>query len=301
MNLFVTGATGYIGSVTTEHLTRAGHTLTALARSEHSQARLAAQGVTQVRGELSDTARLAELASAAEGVVWMATSNREEIDAPAVDAILERLRGSGKTFLYTSGVWVHGNTRGRGDEDSPLDAAELVAFRVPVERRVLTTPGIRGLVVRPGIVYGRNGGIPSMLSASAAASGAARFVGTGENRWATVWVDDLADLYVRTLERAPAGSVLIGVHGAAFRVREIARAASAGAGAAERVVSWPLSEARVELGAFADALVLDQELSSARAERLLGWRPRGPSIVEELRGGSYAIASAAPAAAARSR
>lgn len=297
MNLFVTGATGYIGSVATEHLVRAGHTLTALARSERSQALLAERGTTPVSGELKDTARVAELASAADAVVWVATSNREDIDAPAVYAVLERLRGTGKTFLYTSGVWVHGNTQGLGDEDSPLDAAEIVAWRRPVEQRVLATPGIRGLVLRPGIAYGRNGGIPSMFTASATERGAARFVGPGDNRWATVFVDDLADLYRRALEGAPAGSVLIGVQGASLSVREIARAASLGVSSAGgRVDSWPLAEARVELGTFADALVLDQCFSSARAELLLGWRPQGPSIAEELRHGSYARASAALAA-----
>src|SRR5262245_59214645 len=125
MNLFITGATGYIGSVVTEQLVRAGHAVTALARSERTRALLAERGVAAALGDLTDTARVADLASAADAVVWVATSNREDIDAPAVSAILERLRGSGKTFLYTSGVWVHGNTRGRADEDSPLDSAEL--------------------------------------------------------------------------------------------------------------------------------------------------------------------------------
>src|SRR5690349_20376806 len=237
MNLFITGATGYIGSVVTEHLLRAGHTLTALARSENSHASLAERGVTPVRGELADTARVAELASAADGVVWVATSNREDVDTPAIFAVLERLRGSGKTFLYTSGVWVHGDTHGRGDEESPLDSAEVVAWGVPVERRVLDTPGIRALVLRPGIAYGRDGGIPAMFARSVSARGVARFVGQGDNRWASVFVEDLADLYRRSLEAAPAGSVLIGVQGASSPVREIARAASLGMGGGGRVES----------------------------------------------------------------
>jgi nucleoside-diphosphate-sugar epimerase len=299
MNLFVTGATGYIGSVVTQRLVSAGHAVTALARSERTRACLAEQGVAPAPGDLTDVRRVAELASAADAVVWVATSNREDIDAPAVAAILERLRGSGKTFLYTSGVWVHGDTRGLADEDSPLEAAELVAWRVPVEQRVLATAGVRGLVVRPGIAYGRNGGIPTMPTASVNGRGAARFVGSGDNRWATVFVDDLAELYRRALEVAPAGSVLIGVQEPAFRVREIAQAASLGRGAGGRVESWPLAEARAELGVFADALVLDQEFSAARAERLLGWKPAGPSIVEELSRGSYAVAGAGPTAAAK--
>jgi len=295
MNIFVTGATGYIGSVVTERLLEAGHAITALVRSERELTR-APRGITPALGDLADAQGVAELASRSDAVVWVATSNREDIDAPAVSAILERLRGTGKTFLYTSGVWVHGNTRGVGNEDSPLEPAKSVRWRVPLERRVLATLGVRAVIVRPGIVYGRNGGIPALLAASVSTHGAARFIGTGENRWATVYLDDLADLYRRAVEGAQSGSVLIGVQGPSFRVRAIAAAAAEGAGAAGRTLSWPLEEARVELGAFADALVLDQEFHATRAERTLDWRPTGPTILDELRSGSYAKKVAAPAA-----
>ncbi|MDY7228554.1 NAD-dependent epimerase/dehydratase family protein [Hyalangium rubrum] len=289
MKILVTGATGYIGTAVTEALIRAGHQVQGLARSDAARGKLEARGIQPVRGELSDTAGLAALVPGVDAVIWAATSNTEALDAPAVTAMLERMAGTGKAFLYTSGVWVHGDTRGAVvDEDSPLRSAELVAWRPAVERRVLATPGIRGIILRPGIVYGRAGGIPGMLTSSAREAGAARFVGAGENHWPVVFLEDLADLYLRAVERAPAGTVLLASQGPGVKLKALATAASEGAGAGGRTTSWNLEEARKQLGAFADALALDQQVSARRAEQLLGWAPHGPSILEELRSGSYA-------------
>ncbi len=111
-----------------------------------------------------------------------------------------------------------------------------------------------------------------------------RIVGDGENRWTFVHVDDLADLYVRALERSPAGEVYLAASGPAVPVREVARAAGRGG----EVETWPIEEARRELGLLSDALTLDQLVASTKAARLLGWVPRGPSVLEELAAGSYA-------------
>ncbi|HEY9014402.1 MAG TPA: NAD-dependent epimerase/dehydratase family protein, partial [Gemmatimonadales bacterium] len=118
--------------------------------------------------------------------------------------------------------------------------------------------------------------------------GAAQYVGTGENRWPFVHVDDLAELYLLALEKAPAGTLLLGVSGPSHRVRDVAAAASKGAGAGGRTAAWPLEEARAKLGAYADALVLDQQASGKRAQELLGWRPSRPDVLEDLERGSYA-------------
>jgi nucleoside-diphosphate-sugar epimerase len=207
-----------------------------------------------------------------------------------VDAILDALAGSDKPFIYTSGIWSHGDTGGTVvDETSPVHPAPLVAWRQAVDDRVLkgAKRGIRSIVIRPAVVYGRAGGIPAGFADSARKNGAARFVGTGQNRWPLVHVDDLADLYAIALERAPAGTLLLAVHGPSQRVRDLAAAASRGAGAGGRTAAWPLEEARQKLGAYADALVLDQQASGRRAEEL-GWRPHRPDVLEELERGSYA-------------
>ncbi len=147
--------------------------------------------------------------------------------------------------------------------------------------------GVRAVVIRPAIVYGRGGGIPADFVKSARETGAARYVGTGENRWAMVHVEDLADVYVRALQKAPAGTLLHAADGPSYRVKEIAEAASLGAGAGGRTESWPLEEARKTLGAYADALVLDQQVSAERAKATLGWKPDAPSLLQDLRRGSY--------------
>lgn len=291
MQVFLTGATGYIGTAVAERLRAAGHRLAALARSDASAARLESAGLQPIRGDFSDPRSVGSAAGGADGAISLATTYDPSIDGPAIDAILDALAGSNRPFIYTSGIWSHGDTGGKVvDETSPPDPPELVRWRQKVEDRVLAGAEreIRSVVIRPAIVYGRGGGIPAGFIESARNQGAARYVGTGNNRWPLVHVDDLADLYLLALESAPPGTLLLGVHGPARRVREIAAAASRGAGAGGKTAAWPLAEAKQKLGGYADALVLDQQASGRRAQELLGWRPHRPDVLEELERGSYA-------------
>jgi nucleoside-diphosphate-sugar epimerase len=291
MKVFLTGASGYIGGAVADRLRAAGHKLTGLARSDSAEQKLEAAGITPVRGDFSNPKGVGTAARTADGVISMATTYDPTIDGPAIDAILEALAGSNKPFVYTSGIWSHGDTAGKVvDETTPPKPAALVAWRQAVEDRVRdgAKRGIRTTVIRPAIVYGRGGGIPAGFVQSAREQGAARYVGTGQNRWPFVHVDDLADLYLLALERAPAGTLLLGVSGPSRPVREVAAAASRGAGAGGRTVAWPLEQAREKLGGYADALVLDQQASGRRAEELLGWRPQRPDVLEDIERGSYA-------------
>ena len=296
MKIFLTGATGYIGSAVTERLQRAGHELSALARSDAADAKLKNAGIRPLRGDFSQPQSVGSAARAADGVISLATTYDPNIDGPAIDAILDALAGSNKPFIYTSGIWSHGDTEGKVvDELSPPKPAQVVRWRQAVEDRVLQSAarGIRSIVIRPAIVYGRGGGIPAGFTESAQKEGAARYVGTGENRWPFVHVDDLADLYALALEKAPPGTLLLGVSGPSHRVREVAEAASRGAGAGGKTTGWPLEEARAKLGPSADAMVLDQQATGRRAEQLLGWRPSRPSVLEDMEHGSYAVAERA--------
>jgi nucleoside-diphosphate-sugar epimerase len=267
MRVFLTGATGYIGSAVAERLRAAGHQVSALARSDAAVARLTAAGIEPIRGDFAEPQSVAAGARGADGVISLATTYDPAVDGPAIDAILEALAGSSKPFVYTSGIWSHGDTAGKVvDESSPPKPVPLVAWRQEVEDRVIgaARQKIRTVVIRPAIVYGRGGGIPAGFVESARKDGAAQFVGTGQNRWPFVHVDDLADLYLLALENAPPGTLLLGVSGEAHPVREVAAAASRGAGANGRIRAWALEDARKKLGAYADALVLDQQASGKR-------------------------------------
>src|SRR5215212_1177609 len=109
MKVFLTGATGYIGTAVAERLLTAGHELTALARSDASMNKLRGAGISPVQGDFTDPATVGAAARAAEGVVSMATTYDSKIDGPAIDAILDALAGSNKPFVYTSGIWSYGD------------------------------------------------------------------------------------------------------------------------------------------------------------------------------------------------
>ena len=289
LNVFLTGATGYIGGAVADALLAEGHSVVGLARSDEAARRLTAKGIIPFHGDLNSPANLAKAAMESDGVIHAGTTNDGRIDQEAVRAMLDALRGSNKPFLYTSGIWVLGDTgRKIADETWPANPAALVAWRPEVEQLALAAApsGIRSIVIRPGIVYGRGGGIPEDFVKSARETGAARYVGTGDNHWPLIHVEDLADLYVRAFQHAASGALFHATDGSAFRVREIAEAASLGAGAGGRTQSWPLEEARKALGAYADALVLDQLVSPDKARTTLDWQPRMASVVEDLRHGN---------------
>jgi nucleoside-diphosphate-sugar epimerase len=296
MRVLVTGATGLIGGAVARRLRDSGHEVVGLARSEVSALKLAEAGFIVARGDLADATGAAEAIRAVEAVVHAASpgdQNTAAYDEAAVRTIIDVFRGTSKRFVYTSGCLVYGAT---GDtpatEDRPVKAIDLVHFREALETEIFTAAaeGVHPIVIRPGWVYGGRGGTAMMMYGVAREHGVARHVGDGLNRWTTVHAEDLADLYALALERAPAGSVYNGVHGAPTPLVEIARAASEAAGAEGRVEAWPLDEARSTLGAFADAIACDQVVSGEKAKSELGWRPSRGSIVDELR--SYRSAAA---------
>lgn len=291
MKVFLTGASGYIGTAVAEALLAAGHTVTGLARSVEAEQTLKGRGITPVRGDLNAAPSLVSPVKAADGVIHTGTTNNGRNDIDAVRAMLDALTGTNKPLVYTSGIWVLGNT---GDtpatESSALHPPPIVAWRPALESDVLNAEGVRGIVIRPAIVYGRGAGLPSLFVQSATESGAARYIGTGENRWPLVEVDDLAELYVKAFEKAGAGSLWHAVHGESVPMKTIAEAASFGADAGGLTESMPVEQANARFGEpLVQALLLDQVVSGEKAKRDLGWTPDAISILEDLRYGSYAM------------
>ncbi|WP_308314423.1 NAD-dependent epimerase/dehydratase family protein [Streptomyces sp. GbtcB7] len=276
LKVFITGGSGYIGRATIEVLRRQGHEVAALARSDESARTVSELGATPVRGSLTDTDVLREAASQADGVIHLGQNQSEDtgdIDRAAAAAMQDGV-GSGP-YVHTGGAWIYGNTDGVVGEDAPFAPPQITAWRIENEKRVLARAESGGhpVVVMPGIVYGRAGGVPQLLLVNQGrANGVVPCIGDGDNRWALVHVEDLAELYVLALG-APAGSVYAGAGGQNVAFKDIANAASSAAGCAGNVHHLTLDEARGMLGLLADALVLDQQFSGERARRELGWRP----------------------------
>ncbi len=292
MDILLIGATGYIGSTVGEQLSQAGHSVVGVACNDLAAQRVKEAGYRPVRADVAQPGSLVRPAQQAEAVVWTATTNDGATDAAAVSATVEALAGSAKPFLYISGVWDNGGSSGGLiDESSPRHPIAMVAWRPAVEDSVVGARGVRGIAIRAGSVHGRGGGFPAMLVGAARESGAARYVGDGENHWPMVHVDDLAALFVLALERAQPGSVFIAAEGEAPTTRAIATAASVAGGAGGATRSWPVAEARAAMGQFVDALLLDQRVTSAKARELLGWRPDRPGVLDDLKNGSYAAAA----------
>ncbi len=293
MNVLLIGATGYIGTGIDEALRARGHHTIGVARSELAKATLAARGTASIAGDLAQPKSIAAAAHDADAVVFAAQVTDDStfrVESGALGALAKALEGTGKTLVYCSGTWVYGDTGGAvADEAFPLNPVPLVARRPELEQLVLAcgTRGARAVVIRPGLVYGRGMGVPAMHVESARERKAATIVGTGENRWAVVDVSDLGQLFALATEKAPNGSIYNGTDESAHKVRELAEAASRGAGAGGATFVLPRETALYVLGEFGEALLVDQRITSQKARKELGWEPKAPSILEDLERGSY--------------
>lgn len=283
MKVFITGGTGFIGSVVIERLVDEGHEVVALNRSPEKAADLEALGASVHPGDLGDPSSYAEEAADADAVIHAAFdySSAIEADRAALDALLAATADGGRRLIYTSGCWVVGDTGGEvaGDDYVTDHPAELVAWRVPQEQKVVDAAetGRTAAVIRPGMVYGRSGSLTARLFETAVEEGASEYVGPGTNHWSMIHVEDLADLYLLVLESGASG-VIQAVDGEPATVETIASAASRAAGAGGATTSVSVEASRQKVGAMADALVLDQQLSAPRA-RELGWEPTRQSFV----------------------
>ena len=291
MQVFLTGATGYIGSAVLDAMMKGGHRVTALARDPEKAERLSAKGATPIIGELGLPKTYVAAVQAAEAVVHTAMESsprgipkEKEALQLMLGAQAEASQADGKSrvFIYTSGVWVLGRAAKAAEEDAPLDPPTHVEWRPSHEELVLSSTSalLRTVVVRPGIVYGGGRGIVSDLIKDAL-NGLIRVVGPGKNRWPCIYDHDLGDLYVRILESPTAAGIIHATDEADERVEEIVEAIAAQVPQRPDIRHMPMTEARKKLGAYADALALDQKVRSHKA-RAIGWSPTQTGVVNSV-------------------
>ena len=291
MKIALTGATGFIGSHVLTELREHGHEVTAFVRDDAQADKVASRGATPTVVDLYDTPTLASMLSDADGAIHTASpgdATSADLDSAVVDAALEAFTGTGKPYLEISGMWVYGSNTAI-TEDSPFNAPPLVAWKEPIERRVLGATGMRGAVLISSTAYGDGGGaIPgALLGSPRDEAGNLIMIGSGRQHWSTVHAADLADAFRRVLEDDSAHGYYVVGNGTNSTLAELTEAAAVAAGAPGAVPGSD-EEARARLGDyFAEVLLLDQGTAAAKIRDELGWRPTRPSLADEFRRGSY--------------
>lgn len=281
MRIFLTGATGYIGSAVLDGLLRGGHRVDALVRNSERASLVRQRGAHPVQGDLANPASYAEAVAVADGAIHAAfeySPRGATVDATALDALLTPVTSRPRFVIYTSGVWVLGNQPSPADESVSVNPVPHVSWRPSHEARVLSaaTDVLRTVVIRPGIVYGGSRGIVSDLLKDAA-NGLVRTVGPGDNHWALVYERDLGDLYARIATNPGASGLYHANDQGDERVNDLVAAIADHVALRPSVRRVPIDEARKKIGPVADALALDQVVRSKRA-RMLGWNPSLHSV-----------------------
>jgi nucleoside-diphosphate-sugar epimerase len=290
MSIFLTGATGFIGGTVARRLIMAGHSVRGLVRAPDKAAQLESIGIEPVVGGLDDRDLLVREARRSEGVIHAADSDHRV----AVEALIEGLAGSGRPLLHTSGSSVISDDAGGNssaetifDEDTPFVVQPFKQSRRDIDLRVRAAAeeGVRSAVICPSTVYGTGTGlnprsvqIPALVD-QARASGVVRIVGRGLNRWSNVHVEDVAELYLLALQKAPAGAFYFVENGEeSFADIGAAIARRLGLGP---VQSWSVEEATERWGEdYARyALGSNSRIRAKRAREELGWSPRHRSAL----------------------
>jgi nucleoside-diphosphate-sugar epimerase len=291
VRIFVTGASGWIGSAVVPELISAGHQVLGLARSDASAEAVAGLGAEVLRGDLDDTGVLRAGALDSDGVIHLAfvvpsvTEAATRADARAIETFATGLAGSGKPLVVSGGTLVRpGRPATERDE---LIAAGPIAARITTMQAALAAAerGVRScLVMLPRSVHGqgeRHGFIPRLI-ATARAKGVCGYIGDGTSRWPAVHVKDAATLYRLAIEQAPAGAVLNAVADEGVPVRDIAEAIG-------RHLNLPARSLPAEEygGMLVRLLSTDMPASSTITQELLGWKPTHPGLIEDIEQGHY--------------
>ncbi len=302
MRIFVTGATGFIGSAVVPELIGAGHQVVGFARSDRSADALAAAGAEVRRGSLDDLDSLHRAAAASDGVIHLAFKHdlafsgnfqsAADADLRAIETLGDALSGSERPLVIASGVL--GIAPGRVATEQDRSGAEAGPRAVSaLATLALASRGVRSSVLRlaPTVHGEGDQGFVASLIGVARAKGVSGYVGDGSNRWPAVHVLDAAKLFRLALEKAPAGAVLHGVADEGVPVRTLAEVIGQHLGLP--VVSISPDDAGKHFGWLAGMVEADSPASSAQTRALLGWQPTHPGLLEDLDQGHYFVTPSA--------
>lgn len=290
MRVFVTGATGFVGTAIVNELIDAGHSVLGLARSDEGAERLAAVGAEVHRGSIDDLPSLRGGVAHADGVVHTAFNHdfstyaaNCEADRQVIAALGAELAGTDRPLLVTTGMTLLGNKGGVGtEEDAPVPSSAGVPRSASEEAAAaLAQQGVHACVVRlPQVHDPFKQGLITYLIALAREKGVSAYLGEGANRWPAVHVLDAACLYRLVLEQGQAGARYhaVGEEGVALK----AVAESIGRGLNLPVVSVPASDAEQHFGWLARFAGMDSPASSALTQQRLGWRPVETTLIADL-------------------
>ena len=298
MKILITGAAGYIGGSVAVTLIKAGHKVAGLVRNEGRARDVESFGIEPVIGDLADAAVLERAARDADAVINAANSDNREV----VDVFLGALRGSGKTFIQSSGTSIvadlaDGQHPGKiYDENTPVDPLPLRAVRVALNDAVLAASGagLRTMVICPPLIYGVGLGasadsiqVPWMIDL-AKKHGVGRHIGAGANIWSNVHISDLVNLYLRALENGPAGAFYYAENGE-NSMRALAEAISRMLGYGGRTEKMSVDDAIAEWGEGGARYTMgsNSRVRAVRAREELGWSPSATSLLDEIEHGCY--------------
>ena len=298
MRIFVTGASGWIGSAVVSELLAAGHEVLGLARSDASAKAVAAAGAQVCRGDIGDLDVLHAAAAETDGVVHLAfrhdvafTGDFETAvvsDRAAIEALGETLAGTERPLMIASGVagLKPGTLATERDmaEPFPGPGGRILNERVAL---AFADRGVRSMSVRfaPTVHGNGDNGFLAMVVAADRTAGTAAYIGDGSNRWPAVHRTDAARLVRLGIESAPAGSVLHAVGEQGVALADVAE--GIGRGLDLPVTSITAEQGAAQFGFLAGFLALDMPVSSALTQQLLSWTPSGPGLVADLQQGQY--------------
>lgn len=292
MRVFVTGATGWIGTAVLKELRGAGHSVLGMAHSDAGADKLKAQGVEVYRGDITDPKSLVEGVRTTDATIHLAFHmdfsdfpKMNQIDRAAIGVMLDAMAGTNKPFVGTSGTLVVAKPGEVALETDASPADVPLAVRLQAERLVVDAAkrGVRGSVIRlaPTVHGAGDKGFIAMLINLAREKKAAGYLDDGNHHWPAVHRDDAARLYRLAVESAPAGTVLHGTAEEGITMRAIAETISQGTGVPTKSV--PAAEGGAHFGWMSIAVGLDNRASSKATRELLGWKPEQPGLLEDMR------------------